>query len=95
MYWNLAIRRIPYVCRISLYLRCVEVRYFQFQILTHTPYAVLVVEYVSLTLLIVQSETEDVSDEEAIEGEYYNAKNSMKKGRKKEARQATRQVSRT
>lgn len=55
----------------------------------------LVVEYVSLTLLIVEAETEDGSDEEAVEGEYYNAKNSKKKGRKKEARQATRQVSRT
>ncbi|PWA81770.1 Tubby, C-terminal [Artemisia annua] len=36
-------------------------------------------------------ETEDGSDEEAVKGEYYNAKNSKKKGRKKEARQATRQ----
>ncbi|PWA57439.1 minichromosome maintenance 5 protein [Artemisia annua] len=32
-------------------------------ILTHAPYAVLVVEYVSPTLLIVQAETEDGSDE--------------------------------
>ncbi|PWA73654.1 minichromosome maintenance 5 protein [Artemisia annua] len=35
-------------------------------ILTHAPYAVLVVEYVSPTLLIVQAETEDGSNEVAI-----------------------------
>lgn len=46
----------------------------------------------SLTLLWVEAETEDGSDEEAVEGEYYNAKNSKKKGRKKEERQAARQV---
>ncbi|KAI3810024.1 hypothetical protein L1987_19630 [Smallanthus sonchifolius] len=37
-------------------------------------------------------ETEDGSDEEAVEGEYYNAKLSKKKGRKKEERQAQRQA---
>ncbi|MFS7984747.1 putative DDRGK domain containing protein [Helianthus anomalus] len=37
-------------------------------------------------------ETEDGSDEEAVEGEYYNAKASKKKGRKKEERQAQRQA---
>nr|XP_043621842.1 DDRGK domain-containing protein 1 [Erigeron canadensis]XP_043621843.1 DDRGK domain-containing protein 1 [Erigeron canadensis] len=37
-------------------------------------------------------ETEDGSDEEAVEGEYYNAKTSKKKGRKKEERQAQRQA---
>lgn len=42
----------------------------------------LVVEYVSLTLLIVEAKTEDGSDEETVEGEYYNAKNSKKKGKK-------------
>ncbi|GKC28903.1 DDRGK domain-containing protein 1 [Tanacetum coccineum] len=46
----------------------------------------------SLTLLWVEAETEDGSDEEAVEGEYYNAKNSKKKGRKKEERQAARQA---
>ncbi|KAK1440025.1 hypothetical protein QVD17_05850 [Tagetes erecta] len=37
-------------------------------------------------------ETEDGSDEEGVEGEYYNAKASKKKGRKKEERQAQRQA---
>lgn len=46
----------------------------------------------SLTLLLAEAETEDGSDEEAVEGEYYNAKTSKKKGRKKEERQAQRQV---
>lgn len=40
----------------------------------------------------VETETEDGSDEEAVEGEYDNAKASKKKGRKKEDRQAQRQV---
>lgn len=42
----------------------------------------------------IEAETEDGSDEEAVEGEYYNAKASKKKGRKKEERQAQRQVQR-
>ncbi|KAK9057036.1 hypothetical protein SSX86_024402 [Deinandra increscens subsp. villosa] len=37
-------------------------------------------------------EIEDGSDEEAGEGEYYNAKTSKKKGRKKEEREAQRQA---
>ncbi|KAL8205579.1 hypothetical protein R6Q57_009130 [Mikania cordata] len=37
-------------------------------------------------------ETEDGSDEETVEGDYYNAKISKKKGRKKEERQAQRQA---
>ncbi|KAL4554055.1 hypothetical protein LXL04_039829 [Taraxacum kok-saghyz] len=41
---------------------------------------------------VVEAETEDGSDEEAVEGEYYNAKASKKKGRKKEERQAQRQA---
>ncbi|PWA79888.1 formate-tetrahydrofolate ligase, FTHFS, P-loop containing nucleoside triphosphate hydrolase [Artemisia annua] len=45
-------------------------------------------EYVSLKLLIAEAKTEDGSDEETVVGEYYNAKNSKKKG-KKEARQET------
>ncbi|XP_071725820.1 DDRGK domain-containing protein 1-like [Rutidosis leptorrhynchoides] len=40
----------------------------------------------------VEVETEDGSDEEAVEGEYYTAKASKKKGRKKEERQAQRQA---
>lgn len=43
-------------------------------------------------MLWFEAETEDGSDEEAVEGEYYNAKASKKKGRKKEERQAQRQV---
>ncbi|XP_023729576.1 DDRGK domain-containing protein 1 [Lactuca sativa] len=39
-----------------------------------------------------EEETEDGSDEEAVEGEYYNAKTSKKKGRKREEGQAQRQA---
>lgn len=45
-----------------------------------------------LTLFWLGAGSEDGSDEEAVEGEYYNAKTSKKKGRKKEERQAQRQV---
>ena len=57
------------ICMFTFFVPTVCRGNFNFRV-SHTPFAALVVKYVSLTLFIVQAETEAGSDEEAVEGEY-------------------------